>query len=108
VNRRDLLKAIGISGVGAVANAVTGREVEAAPVVTDNVIRDSAGNVVYNLPNYYAESGSVTITHADGTREYPVAISGTGPIWCFYPRVDGACSYDVDGTYSFGIEDDEA
>lgn len=33
MNRRDLLKLIGIGGVGAVATVVGGKEAEAAPVV---------------------------------------------------------------------------
>lgn len=94
MNRRDLLKVIGISGVGAVANAVTGKEAEAAPVATDNVIRDGAGNVIYNLPDSYVGPGSVTLIHADGTREHPGVFIGSGNPWAMRQPVDYTFSFD--------------
>jgi hypothetical protein len=53
MNRRDLLKLV---GAGVVAGAVGVQEVEVTPVEAapvDNVIRDSDGNVVYNIPAFY-------------------------------------------------------
>jgi hypothetical protein len=38
MNRRDLLKMIGIGGVGAVANVASGKEVEAAPAAEAKVV----------------------------------------------------------------------
>jgi hypothetical protein len=52
MNRRDLLKLVGAVVAGAVGvQEVEVTPVEAAPV--DNVIRDSDGNVVYNIPAFY-------------------------------------------------------
>lgn len=63
MNRRDLLKMLGIGGVGAVANVVSGKEVEAAEIpVAKPVI---------------AEPGSVT----SWPRADVSALSGTACVW---------------------------
>lgn len=86
MNRRDLLKMIGIGGVGAVANVVSGKEVEAVPEIADNVIRDSAGNAIYNLPT------SVEYLDVPHDIEFSAdfsAIMGTASIWLGTAVFDG-------------------
>lgn len=84
MNRRDLLKLIGIGAVGAVATVVGGTEAEAAPVAevpkhVEPSLQDTLGylNALYGGDTVYIGSASF---YPMGTALF-MPTMGTGPYW---------------------------